>query len=372
MGALASAVWAARQATSATYRRRYDIVPLAISNDEIEFSAARNTLAPGEFGLQLSEGGPPAVIGPVVSLRDGKVTRRLLHRPAGLSLDSKGRWSGIVSVDPSSATADVVEIFVETPLGPAPAWMIDRGTDRWAIHVHGQGSDRTQTLRGVESATRMGLSSLVVSYRNDGEGPRSRDARSHLGESEWRDLEAALRFVAKRGGAECVVFGWSLGATMALNTVQRSSLAVMIKGLVMVSPVLVWEDVLRANARHQRCPQFLGSLVARLLAFNGFSRMSGMEAPLEVCSSDRARFNGALSIPVLILHNKNDWSVPFETSTRFTKAHEDLTELVEFDCSGHTQEWNSDPVGWNLAVRRWYENLFPPRPVGEQAAAESQ
>ena len=224
-GALAGAAWAARQATSATYRRRYDIVPLAISDDEIELPATRHTLAPGQFGLQLSAGGPPAVIGPVISTRDGRVTRRLLHRPAGLSLESRGRWSGIVSVDPSSAAADVVETFVETTLGPAPAWMIDRGTDRWAIHVHGQGSARAQTLRGVESASRLGLSSLVISYRNDGEGPRSRDARSHLGESEWRDLEAALRFVAERGGTECVVFGWSLGATMALNTVQRSSLA---------------------------------------------------------------------------------------------------------------------------------------------------
>jgi pimeloyl-ACP methyl ester carboxylesterase len=193
-----------------------------------------------------------------------------------------------------------------------------------------------------------------------------------LGESEWRDLEAALRFVAERGGTECVVFGWSLGATMALNTVQRSSLAEMIKGLVMVSPVLVWEDVLRANARHQRCPQLLGSLIARLLALRGFSRLAGLEGPLEVRGPDRVRFQSALHLPVLILHNRNDWSVPFETSARFAQAHKDRIELVEFDCSGHTQEWNSDPVGWNLAVRRWFEYWFPPGPAGEQAAANGE
>jgi pimeloyl-ACP methyl ester carboxylesterase len=371
-GALAGAAWAARQATSATDKLRYDIVPLAISDNEIELPATRHTLAPGQFGLQLSTGGPPAVIGPVISARAGKVTRCLLHRPAGLSLESRGRWSGIVSADPSSVAADVVETFVETGLGPAPAWMIDRGTGRWAIHVHGQGSARAQTLRGVESASRVGLSSLVISYRNDGEGPRPGNARSHLGESEWRDLEAALRFVAERGGTECVVFGWSLGATMALNTVQRSSLAQMIKGIIMVAPVLVWEDVLRANARHQRFPRLLGSLIARLLALRGFSRLAGLEGPLEVRCSDRARFKGALSIPVLILHSRNDWSVPFETSARFARAHKDRIELVEFDCSGHTQEWNSDPVGWNLAVRRWYEYWFPPAPAGEQAAANSE
>lgn len=371
-GALASAVWAARQATSATYRRRYDIVPLSISNDEIEFAATRHTLAPGEFGLQLSAGGPPAVIGPVISTRDGKVTRRLLHRPAGLSLESRGRWSGIVSVDPSSAAADVVETFIATPLGPAPAWMIDSGTGRWVIHVHGQGSDRRQTLRGLESATAMGLSSLVVSYRNDGEGPRSRDARSHLGESEWLDLEAALRFIGERGGTQCVVFGWSLGATMALNTVQRSPVGTMIKGIAMVSPVLSWEDVLRANARHQGWPQFLGSLVAGFLSWKGLSKLVGLDDRLKVRESDRARFEGALNIPVLILHNKNDWSVPIETSARFAQAHKDVVELVPFDCSGHTQEWNSDRVGWDLAVRRWYAKLFQPGQAEDYAAADGR
>jgi pimeloyl-ACP methyl ester carboxylesterase len=247
--------------------------------------------------------------------------------------------------------------------------MIDRGTSCWVVHVHGQGSDRRQTLRGVESATTLGLSSLIVSYRNDGEGPRSRDGRSHLGESEWRDLEAALRFVAERGGTECVVFGWSLGATIALNTVQRSPLGTMIKGIAMVSPVLAWEEVLRANARHQGLPQFLGSLAAGLLSSKGVSRLAGLDAPLEVLESDRARLAGPLTVPVLILHNRNDWSVPIETSSRFAQAHKDLVELVPFDCSGHTQEWNSDRVGWDLAVRRWYGRLFQPGPAEDYVAA---
>ena len=357
---LTSAVLAARQATSATYRRRYDIVPLAISNNMIEFAASRRTLAPGEFGLQLSSGGPPAIVGPVLSARGNTVVRRLLYWPTGLTLTSRCRWSGIVSIDPSTVAADFVQTFVATPVGPAPAWMIDRGTSRWVIHVHGHGSDRRQTLRGVDTASTLGLSSLVISYRNDGEAPRSPDGRSHLGESEWRDLEAALRFVQQRGGRECVVFGWSLGATIALNTLQRSSLGTMIKGIVMVAPVLSWEEVLRANACHQGFPRLLGSLAARLLASQGLSRLAGLDTPLKVLESDRARFAGELNIPVLIIHNRNDWSVPIDTSIHFAHNRKARVELVQFNCSGHTQEWNSDRVGWDLAVRRWYGRLFQP------------
>lgn len=366
-GSFAAVTWAARQVTSPTYRRRYDIIPLAISDNEIEFAATRRTTAPGEFGLQLATGGSPAIIGPVILNRNGRVTRRLLYRPAGLSLGSKGRWSGIVSVGPTSAAADVANTVISTPAGPAPAWAIDCGASRWAIHVHGQGSDRRQTLRGVDTATALGLSSLVISYRNDGEGPQSLDRRSHLGESEWLDLEAALRFISERGGRDCVVFGWSLGATMALTAVQNSPVGRMIKGIVMISPVLSWEDALRANAAHKGLPQFLGSLVVRFLAGTWLSRLAGLDERLNVRESDQARFNRVLNIPVLILHNKNDWSVPYETSARFAEAHKDLVELVPFDCSGHTQEWNSDRVGWDLAVRRWYGKFFQPNPAEGKA-----
>jgi len=191
-----------------------------------------------------------------------------------------------------------------------------------------------------------------------------------LGEAEWLDLEAALRLVANYGGTECVIFGWSMGATMALDTLRRSPWAGMIKGLVLVSPVLAWEDVLRANARRQRYPQFLGSLVTLLLASKGFSHLVGLDTPLDVRNSDRARIENSLNTPTLILHNRNDWSVPFETSSRFATTHRSMVKLIGFDCAGHTQEWNSDPVGWDLAVRRWYEDLFP---TGrERATAESQ
>jgi pimeloyl-ACP methyl ester carboxylesterase len=172
--------------------------------------------------------------------------------------------------------------------------------------------------------------------------------------------------VKERGGRECVVFGWSMGATIALNTLQRSPLGPMIKGIAMVAPVLSWEEVLRANACHQRLPRPLGSLAARLLASRGFCRLAGLDTPLKVLESDRGRFAGGLNIPVLIIHNRNDWSVPIETSIHFAHTLKDRVELVEFNCSGHTQEWNSDRVGWDLAVRRWYGRLF--QPVEDYAA----
>ncbi|MBU8867873.1 lysophospholipase [Paenarthrobacter sp. MMS21-TAE1-1] len=261
------------------------------------------------------------------------------------------------------------DVKISTSLGPAPAWLVENDSNGWAIHVHGQGSDRSQTLRGVTSATALGLNSLIVSYRNDGDGPRSTDGLSHLGESEWHDLEGALHFVAERGATRCIIFGWSLGATIALNVLQRSGLSSLVTGIVMVSPVLSWQAVLRANANHQGWPRILGTYVTSLLGLKGISRAAGLSEPLRIRKADAARLSTPLRTPVLILHNKNDWSVPFQISREFAQRQGPRVELVEFDCSGHTQEWNSDPIGWDLAVRRWYGGFLQPERAGDKAEA---
>lgn len=356
-GAAAVAAVAARQALSSASRKRYGIVPLGVTEKEIEFRATSRTDLPGIFGLEIFGEDEPAAVGPVIAKADNTVRRSLIRRPVSLTTDSRCRWSGIVAATPEPPFS---EIQVQTSVGPAPAWVVDNGSDVWAIHVHGQGSDRRQPLRGVASATAMGLNSLIVSYRNDGDAPASADRRSHLGESEWRDLEDALQFVSDRGGTKCIVFGWSLGATIAMNTLQRSRLASMIKGIVMVSPALSWEEVLRANASHQGWPPILGSQVVSLLGSKELSRLAGISTPLKIRKSDASRLGHPLKTPILIIHNRKDWSVPFETSARFAETHPQQVELVEFECAGHTQEWNSDPVGWDLAVRRWYGRLFQP------------
>lgn len=69
------------------------------------------------------------------------------------------------------------------PRGLSPPGRIDGDSARstWAIHIHGLGSVRAGTLRGTLAATERGYTSLVVSYRADGEGPAVGNARLHRG-----------------------------------------------------------------------------------------------------------------------------------------------------------------------------------------------
>ncbi|MDN5655011.1 MAG: hypothetical protein L0G46_07995 [Kocuria sp.] len=80
-------------------------------------------------------------------------------------------WTGIHFPTPESAGLEAENIDLDSDVGAMPAWLVPgRSRRQWAIHVHGMGSTRAGTLRGVQVATSLGLTSLAVSYRNSPEG----------------------------------------------------------------------------------------------------------------------------------------------------------------------------------------------------------
>ena len=124
-------------------------------------------------------------------------------------------WSGIDYPTPQEAGLDARSVTITTPAGRCPAWRIDGDPSTWAIHIHGLGSTRAGTLRGVLTATELGYTSLVVTYRNTEEGPRVGNGRSTLGDTETADVDEAIGYAVRRGARQIVLFGWSMGAAIA-------------------------------------------------------------------------------------------------------------------------------------------------------------
>lgn len=104
---------------------------------------------------------------------------------------------------------------------------------------------------------------LDLAYRGDAGAPRSPDGLGHLGDSEWRDLDAAIRYAVRYGAERVILYGWSTGASMALRAAADSTLTARISGLVLDSPVLDWESTLRALASARRVPAALMPLAVR-------------------------------------------------------------------------------------------------------------
>lgn len=303
---------------------------------------------PGTYGL--TGDGCHAAVGPVIEGAPHPadcVVRRLESVTRGTLEPGTRVWltPQVYAGDPGQALGLPYE-DVEVPgeLGPLPAWHVPAARDTWVITAHGLGSTREHPLVVMGFLHRKQLPVLDISYRGDAGAPPSPDGVSHLGHTEWRDLDAAVRYAVQRGARRVVLFGWSIGASMALHTAAHSTLRHLISGLVLDSPVLDWQATLRAVATARGTPAPLLPLAVR--AAQG---RTAMHAGRLVGSADAGR----LSVPTLILHGPDDHLAPWVTSRQLAEARPDLVTLRSVPRAPHAAMWNADPAGYEEALRRF-------------------
>ena len=241
----------------------------------VELAASARTTAPGRYSIWFANGTGHACIGEVVSSDDaaGTVTRRVERVDSGdLRTAKAGIWSGYVYPTPEPLGLPYSDVQIPVENGLAPAWKFtptqpSGDSSTWAIHIHGMGGSKAGALRGVPAADRLGYTSLVVSFRNDRDAPASSDGRYHLGQTEWHDVEAAVSYAVGQGARQIVLFGWSLGASIALQLAASSEFRHLISRLVLNAPVIDWSSTLVANARSSRLPGWVARLGLQMLGF---------------------------------------------------------------------------------------------------------
>lgn len=265
-------------------------------------------------------------------------------------------WTGIHFPTPESAGLEAENIDLGSDVGVMPAWLISgRSRRQWAIHVHGMGSTRAGTLRGVQVATSLGLTSLVVSYRNSPEGARHRSGRATLGLDEADDVQAALEYAVAHGAERLVLFGWSMGASIALQLAHEHRWHPRIAGIVADSPVIDWRTTIAANLDTLGVPSRCARLSHPWLSRATASRAVGLNRPIDLDALDWTRA-GRIRTPMLILQGVDDRSTPWQAASHVAdgSTRVDL-ELFEAD---HTTSWNSDPQRWRNVVSTWTSDLL--------------
>ncbi|MCT9106292.1 alpha/beta hydrolase family protein [Streptomyces mirabilis] len=310
------------------------------------------SLRPGRYGL--TGDGSHAVVGPVlddVHHTADTVVRRLERVTHGTLEPGDKAWltPNLHIGNPSSALGlDHADVDVPGELGPLPAWFVPGTRDTWVITTHGLGTTREQPMNVMEFLHRNQLPVLDLAYRGDLGAPRSPDGLSHLGETEWRDLDAAVRYAVRYGADQVVLYGWSIGATMALRTAAHSALRERISGLILDSPVLDWGATLRALASARHTPSALLPLAVR--AAQGRTGLHGDRI-------QEAADPGQLKVPTLIVHGPDDTIAPWGPSRRLAERRPDLVTLHTVPNASHGAMWNAAPH-YEEALRRFLTPLM--------------
>lgn len=358
-----AAAYFARRVVTPARHRPDDVEVLSVGAGTVTLRATPETVAPGRYGLWLARGEGHARLGEVIE-QDSEtrtVTRRLLQVDSGRLVAGPARWNQYFYAGPPSLSLGLrhADVTITSDAGQLPTWYVPPSggdvdaRDVWAVLVHGRGASREECLRALPLLHRLGVPSLVPSYRNDPDGPSTHGGRYHLGDTEWLDVEAAVLYALDAGAREVLLFGWSMGGAIVLQHVSRSWTADRVRALVLDGPVVDWRMVLDHHARINRLPRPVGRLGLAMLGHRSARRVIGVDGPVDLRRMDWVTRAAELRLPVLLVHSEDDEYVPFGPSRQLADARPDLVTLVPFSGARHTKEWNVDPDRWEREVARF-------------------
>ncbi len=293
-------------------------------------------------------GGAGVLSGAAAVADDGSVERALelvdgAAPPPGTPADLRGE----VWTDPRAAHGvDFEEVAVDCPGGTCPAWFVPGDSTTWMLFVHGKGASRTEGLRALGPAVDAGLPSLLITYRNDPEAPADPSGRYGYGATEWRDLEAAVRYAVDAGAERVVLYGASMGGAVVAGFLERSAEAEVVSGVVLDAPMLDLAATVEHGAAQRDLPVVGG--VPDVLTGTA-QWIAGWRYDLDWAAVDHLPADW-LEVPALVFHGTDDDLVPISTTDALAADRPDLVTAVRVPGAGHVRAWNADPAGYERQV----------------------
>jgi pimeloyl-ACP methyl ester carboxylesterase len=327
-------------------RESYPLRVLASDTDAKTVVLRRGTDAaePGTF--RLAWPGGHAIVGAVISSTSETVTRRISLVDGQLTVGQRvGIESNPYTGNPLTALGLAFStVSVATALGPMPAWYIPGRRSTWIILIHGLGGSRADTLPAMPTLHALGYPMLAVSYRNDLGAPQAPDHRSHLGATEWHDVAAAVAYAVGHHAGGVVLYGYSLGGSMALMVARDPATRPYIRALVLDSPVLDWPATLDYAAEQHGIPRVFARITEPLLAWR---------AHIDYAQFNQLEHERQLRVPVLLFQGGADTVVPPNLAREFARDRPGLVTYVPVAGADHVSAIDTDPGAYKSALRRF-------------------
>ena len=201
----------------------------------------------------------------------------------------------------------------------------------------------------LPTITELGFPSLIITYRNDLGVPASPDGFYRFGQTEWEDLEGAVRYAVQHGAEKLVLVGYSMGGAIVISFLRESALAARVEAVILDAPMLNFRDTVDRLAWEQGLPWFFTQIAEKL---------AEIRFDIDWEAMNYLRRADELTTPVLLFHGGDDDTVPVETSDSLAEARPDLVTYMRVEDAGHVRSWNTDPEAYEAAVRDFLTPLL--------------
>jgi uncharacterized protein len=243
-------------------------------------------------------------------------------------------------------------IAIETPLGPAEAWLVPAAGPEVgrAIYVHGIAGTRENGFRQLSILHEAGWTVLLTTYRNHDGAPPSPDGQYALGLNEWPDLEAAVAYLAPDpGGPGLLVAADSMGAAVLGQFLAQSPQADRVAAIALDSPAISFSAVTGqlAKVSGYPLPGATAWVAGRILP-----RITNLPLDQAEVAGVFAAFEG----PLFIAHGAGDLIVPIAPSQALAEARSAPTTTL-WTGADHLGSHAEDPAAYRTAILAFLASL---------------
>jgi uncharacterized protein len=247
---------------------------------------------------------------------------------------------------------DYEAITLTGEAGNLEAWWIDQKSDTAVIMVHGRRRGTIQeTLRAMPTIVNEGFSVLAMAYRGHGDSAMSPDGFYHYGESEWRDVVAALKFLESKGVKNVILYAFSMGAEVMLETFHNHTHTLSVKAIMLDAPFLDPRTIFIQGAKKMNLP--VPNLITNWAMF-----VARLRSGINWQDLDQRIDAAQIDVPVLLFAGTGDTTIPIALIDDFASKVPNImyhkNEGVE-----HVESWNYNPEVYEAQVREFLQKNVP-------------